>query len=93
MIAAATLHAELTALFADHLHVRVPSPDTDLVTTGLLDSLGMVELLVNLEQRYGVTVDMRELSIENFRSVESIARFIAASRTNGTGSSAHNTSL
>ena len=82
--ASATLHAELTGLLTETLNIAVPSSDTDLIATGLLDSIGMVELLVSLEQRYGITVNMRELAIEHFQSVATIAAFVAAQR-NGNG--------
>ncbi len=76
------VRAELTALFARDLSVAVPSPDTDLLESGLLDSVGMVELLVRLEQRFGVRVEIENLEIEQFRSVAAIARFILA-KSNG----------
>src|SRR5213078_626015 len=41
----ASIQAEVAAIFARDLHIDVPAPDTDLLTTGRLDSIGMVELL------------------------------------------------
>ena len=76
------VQAELTALFARDLSVQVPSPETDLLETGRLDSVGMVELLVRLEERFGVRVEIENLEIEQFRSVAAIATFILA-RSNG----------
>ncbi len=78
----AAVQAELTALFAHDLSVQVPSPETDLVETGRLDSVGLVELLVRLEQRFGVRVEIENLEIDQFRSVAAITRFILA-RSNG----------
>ena len=72
------VQAELTALFARDLSVQVPSPETDLLETGRLDSVGMVELLVRLEERFGVRVEIENLEIEQFRSVAAIATFILA---------------
>ena len=76
------VQAELTALFARDLSVAVPSPETDLLESGLLDSVGMVELLVRLEKRFGVRVPIENLEIEHFRSVAAIATFILA-QSNG----------
>jgi len=70
------LEAQLIALFARDLSVQVPSPETDLLETGRLDSVGMVELLLRLEQRFGVRVALENLEIEHFRSVAAIATFI-----------------
>jgi D-alanine--poly(phosphoribitol) ligase subunit 2 len=64
-------------VFVEALTIQVPSVDTDLVETGLLDSLALVELLFAIEQRFGVDLSLGELDIENFRSVERIAAFLA----------------
>jgi acyl carrier protein len=63
--------------FVEALTIQVPSVETDLVETGLLDSLALVELLFAIEQRFGVDLSLGELDIENFRSVERIAAFLA----------------
>ena len=54
----------------------VPSSDTDVFETGLLDSIGFVELLAALEQEFGFVVQLEDLEVENFRSVRAIAAFI-----------------
>ena len=64
-------------VFVEALTIDVPSDDTDLIETGLLDSLGLVELLFAIEQRFGVDLALGELDIENFRSVARIAAFLA----------------
>ncbi|HVH67577.1 MAG TPA: acyl carrier protein [Gemmatimonadales bacterium] len=77
-----TVQAQLTALFERDLNVHVPSPETDLLETGRLDSVGMVELLVQLENRFHIRVELENLEIEQFRSIAAIATFIVA-RSNG----------
>jgi len=67
----------LIALFRDKLNVDIPNPTTDLFDTGLLDSVMFVELLLLLEQQFGVTVSLDDLEIDNFRSVTRIADFVA----------------
>jgi D-alanine--poly(phosphoribitol) ligase subunit 2 len=67
---------EIQMIFAKVLMRDVVSPTTDLLETGLLDSMGMVELLFNLEQRFGFTPNFTELDFENFRSIEKIAEMI-----------------
>jgi methoxymalonate biosynthesis acyl carrier protein len=74
------VQAELAAMFAKELHIEVPSPETDLLTEGRLDSVGVVELLLQLEKRFGMRVDMEDLEIDHFRSIAAIAAFIAARR-------------
>lgn len=73
------LPIELTALFAEQLQVEVPSTSTDLIEAGLLDSLKLVELLLCLERKFGVRVDLNELELDHFRSVQQIAEWVWAS--------------
>ena len=68
----------LRGMFARDLAMVVPADDTDLIATGLLDSLALVELLARVEQAFGVTIEMEELDLDSFRSIGSIARFVAA---------------
>jgi len=63
------------------LSLEVSSVDTDLVETGLLDSLALVELLAQLEETFGVSVSTDDLELENFRSIASIAGFVARRAT------------
>jgi acyl carrier protein len=77
----ADLRSEIAAIFADALNIEVPSPDTDLLATGLLDSLGFVDLLLALERRLGVHIAMESLEPDNFRSLTSIAAFVVAQRS------------
>jgi acyl carrier protein len=70
------VHQKLTELFARKLNLDVPSVDTDLVETGLLDSLTLVELLAQLEETFGVSISIDDLEFENFRSIASIAGFV-----------------
>ncbi len=74
---AAELRQNVAAVFADVLNIKVPSHDHDLLASGLLDSLGFVELLLALERRFGIHVAMESLEPDNFRSIERIAAFIA----------------
>ena len=78
-----SLQADLTALFTKRLGIEVPSPDTDLLATGRLDSVGFVELLVQLEKRFGLRVELDDVEVENFRSLATIAAYIANRRGAG----------
>jgi acyl carrier protein len=71
------VHQKLTELFENKLNLEVSSVDTDLLGTGLLDSLALVELLAQLEETFGVSISMDDLELENFRSIASIAGFVA----------------
>ena len=70
------IRQKLTELFAKKLNLEVSSVDTDLVETGLLDSLALIELLAQLEETFGVSVSTDDLELENFRSITSIVGFV-----------------
>ena len=42
----------LSTLFADTFHVDVPDENTDLLESGILDSLQLVELLLQIERHF-----------------------------------------
>jgi len=71
------LKDKLAAIFSQHLNIEVPTSDTDLLVMGIIDSLALVELLLRLEQGFGVQISVDDLELENFRSLDSIARFVA----------------
>jgi acyl carrier protein len=58
------------------LNARIGSDDTDIVETGLLDSLALVELLVGIEREFNVQVELETLDLDNLRSVRSIAQMV-----------------
>ncbi len=72
----ANVQEAIAKLFVAKLKLDVPSVDTDLFETGVLDSLAFVELLVHLEAEFGVKVSIEALDIEHFRSIGTIAEFV-----------------
>jgi methoxymalonate biosynthesis acyl carrier protein len=70
------IQTRLSALFAEVMHVEVPSVDTDLFDTGILDSQRFVELLLHIEQTFNTRIDIEDFEIENFRCIEKIAALI-----------------
>jgi methoxymalonate biosynthesis acyl carrier protein len=71
------IHQKLNELFARKLNLVAPTVGADLVGTGLLDSLMLVELLAQLEEMFGVSISTDDLELDNFRSIASIAAFVA----------------
>ena len=68
----------LRELFLQGLHIEAPSPDTDLFESGTLDSLQLVELLLQLEQRFGVRVAIESIDLDQLRTLERIAKLVEA---------------
>jgi acyl carrier protein len=72
----ATLIHEIDELIADNLLVEVGSPEDDLLATGVLDSLTLIQLLTNLEEHFGIRIPLEKLQIEDVSSVSSLARLV-----------------
>ena len=68
----------LGALFVESFHVEVPSSDTDLLESGILDSFQFVELLFELEQRFGLRIKIENIDLDDLRTLARIARLVAA---------------
>jgi D-alanine--poly(phosphoribitol) ligase subunit 2 len=50
------------------------SADTDLMESGLLDSIGFVELIVFMENRIGCTIDLTDVDPSEFTTVNGLCR-------------------
>jgi acyl carrier protein len=60
-----------------YLHPDVDLGDADnLLKLGLIDSLGFVELVEEVQSRFGLAVDDLEITEENFASVDAITAFV-----------------
>jgi acyl carrier protein len=51
-------------------------PDEDLLSTGIVDSHGVMQLVAFLKERYGVTVGEDQLTAENFQTIAAIDAFV-----------------
>jgi methoxymalonate biosynthesis acyl carrier protein len=63
----------LSALFVERFNVEVPAPDTDLLDTGILDSLQLVELLLQLEQEFDFRIAIETLELDDLRTLARLA--------------------
>jgi acyl carrier protein len=72
------LHAQLRTFFSEKLSVEVSSIDADLIQTGILDSLALVELLVYIEKEFGTEISLDDIGIEDFHSIAKIAEYVDA---------------
>ncbi|HET7340907.1 MAG TPA: acyl carrier protein [Methylomirabilota bacterium] len=50
----------------------------DLIDSGVVDSLGIFQLVAFLEERFGITIGDEEITPENFGSIAAIERLVAA---------------
>jgi D-alanine--poly(phosphoribitol) ligase subunit 2 len=71
----------LGALFVESLHIDAPTPDTDLFESGTLDSLQLVELLLQIERRFGVQIAVENIDLDDLRTLGRIARLVASQQS------------
>lgn len=71
--------SQLSVLFLEKLNIKVPAPDTDLIESRLLDSMQIVELLLQIEQQFGLRIDLEHVDFDDLRSVSRIAGLIGSS--------------
>jgi acyl carrier protein len=76
----AALVDRIARLVGQRMNLDIPAADTDLFESGVLDSFALVELLVLLEQEFGVKVSIDDLELDNFGSIVRIASWVAAHR-------------
>ena len=75
---------EILAFFREYFDVQNVKPDTELMTSRVLDSMKIVELLEFLKQRFDVSIPPPLISAEGLGSPERILKSVktlAASKT------------
>jgi acyl carrier protein len=90
---AANLPGQSSVLARTRLYVRdtflymrpgfVLGDDDRLLERGIIDSMGVLELIAFLETEFGVTVGDDDVTEENLGTLASIDRYVASRRGNG----------
>jgi len=55
-------------------------PEDDLLSAGILDSLGILQMVAFIEDRFGYQVPDEDVVFENFFSVESLANYLKSNQ-------------
>jgi acyl carrier protein len=61
------------------------SAETDLLDSGYLDSLVVMDLVLAIEKQFGVALDSSDISPRHFQSVKALAAFVYSRNGNGQG--------
>ncbi len=77
MSTAAEVEQFIVADIAAGRGIESVAHDRDLLADGIIDSLGITELIAFLEEKYAIKVDDDDIDAENFRSIDGIAAFVA----------------
>ena len=51
-------------------------PDENLLLSGLIDSLGVMQLVAHIQSETGIKVEPRDVTLKNFKTVNAIVGFI-----------------
>ena len=84
MTAADVMARTRTFLVDNFLYMRKDFTFADgdsLMRTGVIDSMGVVELVDFVQSEFGVTVDNADITEDNFGSLEGISRYVIARKT------------
>jgi methoxymalonate biosynthesis acyl carrier protein len=72
---------ELRKFFSIAMAGNAPAPEEDYFALGLVNSLMALELVTFVEQRFGITVEVGDLDLDNFRTMSQIAQFVRRKRS------------
>jgi acyl carrier protein len=61
------------------------APTTSLLGSGVLDSTGVMDMIMFLEREFGIRVADEELIPDNLDSIERLARFVERKRSGSAG--------
>jgi acyl carrier protein len=73
------ISATIQRYIADELLVgkkALIGPDDSLVSSGVLDSLTLLQLIAFIEEQFAITVQDEEMALENFQTINSIVSFV-----------------
>ncbi len=56
---------------------------TPLITTGILDSIATLKLVVFLEERFGIQLEAHEAGVEHLNTIGDMVTLVAAKRAQG----------
>lgn len=66
----------VSEIVSETLVVDPVDEQVDLFEEGLLDSLGLINLMMALEDEFGINIPAEELRIEDYQSIHSMSEMI-----------------
>ena len=83
-----TVHERVRQIIIENFYMSDPSEladDSLLVTSGIIDSTGMMEMIAFVETEFGIRIDDEEMTPENLESISRIAAFVGRKRQAAVG--------
>ena len=81
-----SVEQQIRQFVLEYFYVTDPgslTDDTPLIDSGLVDSTGMMGVILHLESEFGIQVGDREATPENLGSIARIADYVARKREAG----------
>lgn len=79
----------IMAFLRERFGLEPASAEANLIEEGILDSMMFVDLVLFIEERFGVVAELEDLEIEHFATVARMARFVAARAAPERGATVH----
>ncbi len=70
------MRKKVTSVVCETLTMEEVDPEQDLIESGYLDSLALIQVMVALEEAFDITIEPEEMDMEDYRSIASISRLI-----------------
>jgi len=77
----ATLELKIQQFLIESTGDSTLQPDTDLLASGLLDSLTMMDLVVFIEVEFNQRIALDDIRPERFQTIATIAQLVADTQT------------
>ncbi len=74
-----SIEEQLAGYFRERIDAEV-AVDTQLIENGLIDSMGIQELIAFIESAYNLEFEMDDLTVENFGTINDIRNLILLKR-------------
>ncbi len=68
--------SRVAAMVRSRVGIEVTDPDSDLLSTGIIDSLSFVTLLLAIEEEFGIDIDVVQMDLDDVRSIGRITAFV-----------------
>jgi acyl carrier protein len=62
---------------------RSVAPDEDLLANGIIDSLGILQLVAFIEEQFGLRLPDEDVVLENFQSVAALSNYLRQAQSSG----------
>jgi len=73
----------IRSILAEKLADQPPGDDDELLQSGVLDSVGVLDLVTRIEEAFGVHIEPADLTEDNFHNIRAIGELVNRLRSPG----------